>query len=396
MTVCGDNLGHQMQRLLLATVLMGATVGASGQSWIEYPGGDGAGSGKHVVLVSGDEEYRSEEGLPQLARILSTRHGFRTTVLFAIDPESGIINPHVRDNIPGLEHLRDADLLIILTRWRVLPDNQMAEVDAYLKQGKPVIGLRTATHAFAPPESAHARVRTHLRTVAAAESNGLVPPAPPAISDDAWGLYGHYGDGYFGPQDEWMDGFGRLVLGERWVADHGRHKHESTRGFFAEGVQDHPILRGIRDGDIWGSSDVYRVRLPLPGDSRPLLLGQVVERQGDYDESDLDYGMRPADTQPVESKNAPMMPIAWIKSYQLPGGERGQAFTTTMGASSDLSSSALRRLLVNAVYWSLGLESRIPNDGVDVALVGEYEPTQFINHPPEYWRERMLRPADLR
>jgi hypothetical protein len=127
-----------------------------------------------------------------------------------------------------------------------------------------------------------------------------------------------------------------------------------------------------------------------------LLLGQVVERQGAYDESDLDYGMRPGDTRPVESKNNPMMPIAWLKSYQLPGGERGQAFATTMGASSDLSSYALRRLLVNAVYWSLGLESKIPSDGVDVALVGEYEPTQFINHPPEYWRERKLLPADLR
>lgn len=383
-----------MQKLLLATFLLAITAAAQAEEWIEYPGGDGVGAGRHIVLVSGDEEYRSEEGLPQLARILSERHGFRTTVLFAIDPESGIINPHVRDNIPGLEHLRDADLMIILTRWRVLPENQMAEVIAYLKQGKSVIGLRTATHAFAPPEPAHSQGRDYRRTVASASSGKLFPDLPP-VPELEWGTYGHLGDGYFGPQSEWLDGFGRLVLGERWVAHHGHHKHESTRGLIATGAADHPILRGISDGDIWASSDVYRVRLPLPGDSYPLVMGQVVQRDGDYDEADLHYGMRPSDATPAAGKNSPIMPVAWTKGYQVPGGTQGKAFTTTMGASSDLTSDSFRRLLVNAVYWSVGLEDRIPADGTDARLVGEYQPTRFNNHPSEYWQQRQLRPADL-
>src|SRR5262249_7668127 len=116
--------------------------------WIVFEGKDGAGKGKHVVLVSGDEEYRSEQGLPQLAKVLAERHGFRCTVLFAIDPD-GTINPNRNDNIPGLEALDTADLMIIATRFRNLPDEQMKHVVTYLEAGKPVIGLRTATHAFA-------------------------------------------------------------------------------------------------------------------------------------------------------------------------------------------------------------------------------------------------------
>ena len=57
-----------------------------------YPVKPGPGNGKHVVFLSGDEEYRSEEGLPMLAKILSQRHGFKTTVLFSLDPD-GTINP---------------------------------------------------------------------------------------------------------------------------------------------------------------------------------------------------------------------------------------------------------------------------------------------------------------
>jgi hypothetical protein len=63
---------------------------ADGAAWADdpgvvYDGFDGPGNGKHVVLVSGDEEYRSEEGLPQLGKILAKRHGFKCTVLFAVD-----------------------------------------------------------------------------------------------------------------------------------------------------------------------------------------------------------------------------------------------------------------------------------------------------------------------
>src|SRR5436190_2194402 len=119
-------------------------------AWLVIAGGDGPGKGKHVVLVSGDEEYRSEEMLPQMAKILAKRHGFKCTVLFAIDPKDGTINPNQSDNIPGLEALDSADLMVIFTRFRKLPDGQMKHIADYVESGKPVVGLRTATHAFDP------------------------------------------------------------------------------------------------------------------------------------------------------------------------------------------------------------------------------------------------------
>src|SRR5207253_5486188 len=100
------------------------------------------------VLVSGDEEYRSEEALPQLAKILARHHGFKCTVLFAVDPKDGTINPNVNNNIPGLEALKTADLMVIFTRFRDLPDEQLKHIVDYVESGKPIIGLRTATHAF--------------------------------------------------------------------------------------------------------------------------------------------------------------------------------------------------------------------------------------------------------
>src|SRR5262249_32078621 len=114
-----------------------STARAADQRWVVYPGGDGFGKGKHVVLISGDEEYRSEETLPQLAKILTKHHGFKCTVLFAIDPKTGEINPQVNNNIPGLEALKTADLMVIFTRFRNLPDEQMKYIIDYVEAGKP-------------------------------------------------------------------------------------------------------------------------------------------------------------------------------------------------------------------------------------------------------------------
>jgi hypothetical protein len=342
---------------LLVAFLFIAGANAADQ-WVDYKGQDGPGVGKRIVLISGDEEYRSEEALPQLGKILAKHHGFDCRVLFAIDPKTGFINPNNRQSIPGISSVKDADLIVVFLRWRDLPDDQLQVIDDYLKAGKPVIGIRTATHAFKP------------------EGNSK---------------WSHYADPYQGDKKEWSGGFGRLVLGEHWINHHGKHKHESTRGIIAPGAADHPILRGITDGEIWGASDVYTVRLPLPGDSQPLVLGQVVSRKGTYDESDPYYGMRPDDGPPLSgAKNDPMMPIAWTKTYKVPGGKRGRAVCSTIGASVDLTNAAVRRLLINSVYWGLGMEDKIPENGTNVAIVGDYKPTKFGFYPDEYWTNRHM------
>jgi len=318
------------------------TVDAS--AWLSLAATDGPAAGRHVVLVSGDEEYRSEEALTQLAKILALRHGFRCTVLYAVDPATGCIDPTVVDHIPGLEALRDADLMVIATRFRRLPDPQMAEIDAYLRSGRPVVGLRTATHAFNLPEG------SPFHHYSWNQQGGRMP-----------------------------EGFGRQVLGETWIAHHGRHGSESTRGLVASGAGGHPILRGIADGDVWGPTDVYAVRMPLPGDAQVLLLGQVLA------------GMSPGSPPVAGPQNDPPMPLAWIKSYSVDGGPTGRVFTTTLGAAEDLLAAGTRRLLINACYWAVGMEEAIP-PAANVNLVGTFEPTPFKagGHRPG------VRPHDLR
>lgn len=313
--------------LIVAIASLCGTQAHAADPWLVIEGGDGPGKGKHVVLVSGDEEYRSEEALPQLAKILAKHHGFKCTVLFAVDPKSGTIDPNKNDNIPGLEALRTADLAVFFLRFRNLPENQMKEIVDYVESGRPMVGLRTATHSF--------------------NLSGKGPYAR-----------------YHWQSKDWDGGFGRQVLGETWISHHGNHGSQSTRGLIAKGQEEHPILRGIKDGDIWGPTDVYGVCLPLPGDSKPLVMGQVLE------------GMKP-DSKPVEGKkNDPMMPVAWVKSYKGQSGKIARVFTTTMGASQDLEAEGTRRMLVNACYWALAMEDKIPSRSV-VDIVGEYKPLPF-------------------
>ena len=325
-----------------------------------------------IVFVTGDEEYRSEEGMPQIAQILNQHHGFNCKVLFAQDPDNpGVVDPNHLNNIPGLENLRKADLMVIFTRFRALPDKQMKLIDDYLKSGKPVLGIRTATHAFNFTEN------------------------------DSLSSFRHYGN-FYNEEGPWKGGFGRLILGEKWISHHGNHGNQSTRGLIAPGAEDHPIWNGIEEGSIWGPTDVYGVRLPLPGDSQPIVLGQSIDRSKEYDENDPRLGMRPTDSDlpgkidrmgKMIDQNDPMMPIAWIKSYQIPEGEQGNSFTSTIGSSSDLMEQGTRRLIVNAVYWLLN--SEVP-EMANVDIVGNFNPTSFGFKDDDYWDKKNIVIADMK
>lgn len=310
----------------LFITLLSWNVIATEQAWTKLEGTSGKpGSGKKVVLLSGDEEYRSEELVQQLGKILAEHHGFDCIVLYAIDPNTGEIDPCVLNNIPGLENLDDADVAVMFLRFRDLPDQQMEHIGRYLMQGKPILGIRTSTHAFNIP---------------------------------AGKKFSRYSFNHKDRRGLWTDGFGRLVLGETWINHHGEHAVEATRGVRVPHSVS-PIVNGCED--VFGPTDVYTVRLPLPDGCVPVLLGQVLS------------GMSATD-QPVSGpKNDPMMPIAWTKPYQLPNGQVGKAFTSTMGCAKDMESEGFRRLLVNATYWLAGLEEQIP-DRANVAIVGDFEP----------------------
>ncbi|MBM3476012.1 MAG: ThuA domain-containing protein [Armatimonadetes bacterium] len=334
----GCHGSHRVARVRLPHALADTSPEQTGvSSSVTYDGFEGPGQGKHIVFVTGDEEYRSEESMPQLAKILTVRHGFKCTVLFAINRETGEIDPQTVDNIPGLEALATADLMVLFLRFRELPDDRMQRIIDYTNSGRPIVALRTATHSF----------------------NYVKHPDNP------------YAKWSFRATGEYEGGYGRQVLGETWISHYGHHQQESTRGLIAEGMKGHPIVRGCED--IWGPSDVYAITT-LSGDSRPLILGQVLT------------GMNQDDP---PNNDKPPVPVAWTKTYTGAEGKTSRVFTTTMGHGGDLQSEGFRRLLANACYWALGMEDAIPERS-NVDLVGEYDPNPigFGGH------KRGLRPED--
>ncbi|MCX6857757.1 MAG: hypothetical protein NTV80_22970, partial [Verrucomicrobia bacterium] len=138
-----------MKHTLLTLALLGSFAIAQAQDYLEIAANPvGVGKGRTIVLVAGDEEYRTEETMPMLAKILAKTHGFNCVVLFSTDEKEGFIDPNNQTNIRGTEMLDNADLMIIGTRFRQLPEAQLAPFMRFLNAGKPVIGFRTATHAF--------------------------------------------------------------------------------------------------------------------------------------------------------------------------------------------------------------------------------------------------------
>lgn len=293
---------------------------------LHFSGNKEIAKNKKIVFVIGDHEYKSETSMPFMAHLIAERHGFDCSILFTTDTKNGTINPNV-DNIQGLEVLNEADLMVMFTRFRCLPDEQMQHIVNYLDSGKPVIGVRTSTHAFNYKKNPDSKFAKYS--------------------------YNYKGDDYLG-------GFGKQVLGETWLSHWGSHKKESTRGRIAQGQEQHPILTGIQDGEIWGTTDIYEAKLPMMGGCTPILLGEALA------------GMTP-DSPPAEPKNlqstnhrdrknSPMMPISW--TYERPVGMKGRVFTTTIGGAlsgvDDFENEGMRRLFVNACYWTLNLEHEIP------------------------------------
>lgn len=299
--------------------------------WLTYPAGDGPGQGRHIVLIAAEQEYRSEQSLPMLARILSRYHGYHCTVLFAVNDE-GLVDPTqkirwqdktVVHNIPGLQHLKSADLMILHSRLITLPDQQIRHLIDYIDSGKPILGIRTANHGFLenfPYKLKGKKVR-----------------------------------------------FGDDVLGGAFRGHHGNWHRDSTRGMPVETQRYHPILRGVTD--VWGPSDVYRTYpkdKQLPESCTALMFGQPLTGR-DHDD-------------PPNPKKIPL-PIAWTKTWTGSIGVPARVFHVTMGSAKDYQSAGLRRMTINAAYWCLGLEDRIVPDS-SVEYVGPYAPlASGFNYP---------------
>ncbi|RYD17978.1 MAG: hypothetical protein EOP88_24215 [Verrucomicrobiaceae bacterium] len=308
--------------LLLAATLMPA-YSESGIGWVSYPGGKGPGEGKHVVLLAGDEEYRSEEALPMLAKILSKHHGFKCTVLFSTLPD-GTIDPNKADSLGNPATLDSADVIVTSLRFRKWPDDAMKHFDDAIKRGVPVVGLRTSTHSFQLP-----------------------------------------GDSKF----KEYNSFGKKVLGEQWVSHWGDHKVEATLGLVEKGAEKNPVLNGVEK--VFADSDVYEAY--PPADATILMRGQVLKGMEPTSIPSSRHKTRSSD-KVKQDINTPMMPVAWTREVKNDGGKTNRILTTTMGAATDLKDESLRRLVVNGVFWGAGLA--IPAMA-DVSIVGTYQPSKY-------------------
>lgn len=314
-------MSRLLSALLLVTMLP-LSAFAKNPHLVVYEGDKGPGKGKHIVFLAGDHEYRGEETLPALARILAKHYGFKCSVFFTTDPSTGDILPG-SSHIAGLEALKSADLMVVFLRFQDFPDKEMQHFVDYINRGGPVVGLRTSTHAF------------QIRRKNA--------------------KFRHYSTNYGGK--DFKQGFGEQILGETWVGHYGRNHKQSSRLLLQDGAKEHPILRGVKN--VHAQCGGYKA-FP-PKDATVLARGQILN------------GMK-IDSPPDTTKEK--MPVAWVRQYQSKSGKKGRVFTTTHGASEDILNEGFRRMLVNACLWAAGMEKSIKADG-NVAFVGPYKPSKF-------------------
>ena len=301
---------------------------ASAADRVVYEGDSGPGKGKHILFIASDHEYRGEETCPAIARIMAKRYGFKCTVLFG-QTEDGLIKQG-SSHIPGIEAIDDADMLFLFLRFVAPEDAWMEKFESYLKRGGPVLGLRTTTHAF----------------------NGLK------------GQYSYFNFSNGG--EDFVGGFGRQILGETWnpklgAGHYGSNHKFATAMHVVPEQQAHPIMRGVKD--MHAMAGAYSAR-PMPN-STILATNRVLES--------MEVGAKPlADKEP--------QPAAWVRTYSFKGGKEGRAFCSTQGASEDILSEGVRRMIINATLWCMKMEDEIkPN--ADISFVGPYNPSTFSFKP---------------
>jgi type 1 glutamine amidotransferase len=272
---------------------------------------------KHIVFVSGEEEYRSEESFPMIARILERETGAKVSFCFSVD-SAGFIDPNNTKHIAGLEKLKDADLMVIFARFRALPKDELKHIQNYVESGKPIIGLRTSTHAF---------------------------------------LYQEDSLKYM--NNDWPT----KVFGQQWITHHGHFEDGNkplTSVYFANKKMQ-PILRGVKPFEAY--SWLYHVdggEWNLQGDCNILLYGKSLksnhEMEGNLDKFPLTN------------------PLAWTKTYTGSNGKSSKVFFTTLGHPYDFKDVSMRKLILNSIFWALDADSKIPENGVNADPASVYEP----------------------
>ncbi|NNF35846.1 MAG: hypothetical protein HKN68_17195 [Saprospiraceae bacterium] len=273
----------------------------------------------HIVFVIGDEEYRSEESMPMLGQLLQKCFDVEVSYCHSVD-STGTIDPNRLDHIEGLQALESADLMVIFTRFRALPDEELQHIIDYAESGRPMVGFRTSTHAF-------------------------------LYKDDS---------SKFHMNNEWPS----KVFGQQWITHHGHFDDGTiplTEVTINKNEFEHPILHGIKDFEAF--SWLYHVeggKWNLHGDSQPLLSGKALKSNHEMNDRLAEF--------PLNN------PVAWIKSYTGESGKPARVFFTTLGHPFDFKEQNMRKLSIQGILWALGQENQIPDQGIDYNLDIEYDP----------------------
>ncbi len=233
-----------------------------------------------IMVVEDANNYDAVNTMRDFAEKELKPLGHRVTLIEGDKPQ-----PH---HFAGLvEALKDADLLILFSRRRFPPKEQMAAIHAHLDAGKPLLGIRTANHAFIPK-----------------------PKEIVEASLSPWPEFTHE------------------VLG-------GENTGYETKGLpytvsAIDGIKT-PLLEGVNAANIRGHQSLYKV-LPLADNATPILIGTA-----------------------GSGATTPPQPVAWTRPY---GPNKARIFYTSLGSPEDMRIADVRRLLVNAVKWTLNPETR--------------------------------------
>lgn len=174
----------------------------------------------HLVMLIAEREYKTKDTLPAFA----AEHlaDFKVTSVFE-DPDD-------RNRFAGMEAVREADVLLVSVRRRTLPPEQLALVREHVAAGKPLLGIRTASHAFA------------IRKGKAPEGRAL-----------------------------WQD-FDATVLGGNYQGHYGNPKKDGPQVMIARTKTNHPILKGLSPNTFRSGGSLYKTK-PIDDDTTLLLSG---------------------------------------------------------------------------------------------------------------------------
>jgi len=243
-----------------------------------------------VAFITAESEYRSNQRLPELAHeLLLTRD---VNCEFAIGKP--IMEGEGRHNIENLQILTDADLALFFIRRRALEPKKMAFIKDYINSGKPVMGIRTASHAF----DAKKNVPLEGGSIVAATGEGSEFLA------------------------QWSE-FDKEVLGGNYQGHYG-HLKEGTEVTIVPGMENHPLFKGVSPESFTSPNGLYKNRPLRSQNVQVLLLGTIPG-------------------QPAE-------PVLWINNR-----EKGNVIYTSLGHWDDWEIESFRQVIFNSIDYLLNL-----------------------------------------